>query len=166
MFGADDKLTNLFAGLQAVFPLLPLAGASARFQPVWVEDVASAIVAALERPSTAGETFECAGPQEMTLRQIAETSGGLAGRASPVWPLPGALARLQALLMELAPGDPLMSRDNLDSMKVPNVPSGQRPGLDALGIAPLSLSAVGPGYLGHRGPRSHLDAFRKLARRG
>ncbi len=166
IFGSEDRFTNLFAALQSVFPFMPLGGARSRFQPVWVEDVAQAIVNCLDRPQTAGQAIECAGPDTLTLAQIVELVGRLAGRAAPVFALPDALARLQALLMELAPGEPLMSRDNLDSMRVPNVASGNLPGLASLGIHVASLASVGPSYLGLRGPRSHLDGLRRLAGRG
>ena len=75
------------------------------------------------------------------------------------------LARLQATLLELAPGQPMMSRDNLDSMRVDNVASGRLPGLDALVIRAAALSAIAPLYLGHRGPRSRLTDLRKTAGR-
>ncbi|WP_413904466.1 hypothetical protein [Candidatus Skiveiella danica] len=64
--------------------------------------------------------------------------------------LPMPLARLQAWLMERLPGEPLMSRDNLDSMAVDNIASGKVPGLDALGITPAALAAIAPGYLRKR----------------
>ncbi len=165
IFGSEDKFTNLFATLQSVFPVLPLGGADALFQPVWVEDVAAAIVACLDRPPTIGQVIECAGPAQMTLAEIVRQVGELAGRAAPVIALPAPLARLQAMLMELAPGEPLVSRDNLDSMRVPNIASGTLPGLDALGIHPSTLESIGRGYLGLRGPRSHLDGLRAMARR-
>lgn len=142
IFGAEDRFTNLFAQLLRVFPLLPLAGADARFQPVWVGDVASAIVTALERPALAGTVFECAGPEVLTLREIVQRVGRLSGHARAVIGLPEPLARLQAALMSLLPGEPLMSTDNLLSMRVPNVAGGALPGLDALGIRPLGLDAM------------------------
>ncbi len=92
-------------------------------------------------------------------------SGVNDGEGRPVIGLPGALARLQAWFMELAPGEPLMSRDNLDSMKEDNVASGKLPGLQALGITPSSLGAVAPTYLGAQGLRSGLMAKRKTAGR-
>ena len=147
IFGAEDKLLNLFAALQSVAPVVPLAGAASPFQPVWVHDVAAAIATCLERPDTAGRTFECAGPDTLTLADLVRLAGRLAGHPRPVLPLPEALGRLQAMLMEWLPGEPLMSRDNLDSMKVPNVASGQLPGLAALGITPASVHAVAPAYL-------------------
>jgi uncharacterized protein YbjT (DUF2867 family) len=148
IFGARDKLLNTFARLQALFPVLPLAAADAQFQPVWVEDVAEAIVRCLERPATIGQVIECAGPDVLTLREIVQAAGRHAGHERPVWALPAAVARLQAALMALAPGEPLLSRDNLHSMTVPNVASGSLPGLAALGIVPASLAQVAPGYLG------------------
>ena len=147
IFGAEDSFLNLFAALQAVAPFVPLAGATSRFQPVWVHDVARAIATCLERPDTAGLTFECAGPETLTLADLVRLAGRLAGHPRPVIGLPDGLGRLQAMLMEWLPGEPLMSRDNLDSMKVPNVATGTLPGLQALGIEPASVHAVAPGYL-------------------
>jgi NADH dehydrogenase len=148
IFGAEDRLLNLFAQLQAVAPFVPLAGAGSVFQPVWVRDVAQAIVRVMQRPETAGEVYECAGPQTMTLAELVQLAGRLSGHPRPILPLPDALARIQALLMEWLPGEPLMSRDNLDSMKVPNVATGTLPGLHELGIEPASIHAVAPEYLG------------------
>lgn len=164
MFGAEDHFLNLFAHLQAIFPLMPLAGSEARFQPVWVEDVALALVRCLEEPASIGQTYECVGPRVYTLAELVRLAGRWAGHRRPVLPLPQAVGRLQAALMEHLPGGPLMSRDNLDSMRVPSVASGHLPGLQALGIEPTALEAVAPAYLA-RGSRSPYDAFRALARR-
>jgi NADH dehydrogenase len=166
IFGAGDRFLNLFARLQAVFPLMPLAGADARFQPVWVEDVAEAIVRCLDDPATIGRTIECAGPEVLTLAELVRLAGRWSGHERPVLPLPAALGRLQALAMELLPGPPLMSRDNLDSMRVPNVASEQLPGLASLGIRPATLAAVVPAYLGRQAQgRARLDALRARAGR-
>ncbi len=165
IFGAEDKFLNLFARLQALFPLVPLAASDAKFQPVWVEDVAEAIVRCLERPATIGQTIECAGPDVMTLGEIVRAAGRWSGHARPVLPLPRAIGRLQALAMELLPGVPLMSRDNLDSAQVPNVASGTLPGLASLGITPTALAAIAPAYLGKTDGRSKLQALRAVARR-
>jgi uncharacterized protein YbjT (DUF2867 family) len=166
MFGARDKLLNTFAALQAVLPVVPLAAADAQFQPVWVEDVAAAIVACLERPSTIGQVIECAGPDVMTLRELVQRAGEWSGHPRPIVALPDALARVQAALMALAPGEPLMSKDNLDSMRVPNVASGALPGLAALGITPASLAQVGPTYLGGDDGCARYEPLRARARRG
>lgn len=156
IFGADDRFLNLFAALQKVFPVMPLASAKALFQPVWVEDVAQAVVNCLREPRTQGQTYELCGPTVYTLKELVQLAGRAAGirhgRGRPVISLPPALGRLQALLMELAPGQPLMSRDNLDSMSVDNVASGRLPGLEALGITPGALAAIAPAYLAQRDP--------------
>jgi len=164
IFGNGDRFLNLFAQLQALFPVMPLAGAGARFQPVWVEDVALAVLRCLQDPATVGQTYDCAGPEVLTLAELVRLAGRHGSRERPVLPLPMALGRLQALLMELAPGEPLMSRDNLDAMRVDNVSTGAHPGLAALGITPASVRAVAPGYLGQRGARSRLLALRGSAR--
>ncbi len=142
IFGAEDRFTNLFASLQRLFPVLPLAGANARFQPVWVGDVAQAVVQALAAPLAPGPVIECAGPEVLTLRQIVQQVGQMAGCRRPVLALPEAAGLLQAALMGLLPGDPLMSRDNVLSMRVPNVASGSLPGLASLGISPAALATL------------------------
>jgi NADH dehydrogenase len=150
MFGEGDRFLTLFARLQSVLPIMPLAGADTLFQPVWVGDVVSAIVQCLQRDDTARCTFEICGPDRFTLRQLVKLAGSVSGHRRPVIGLPTPLAQLQAFLMELAPGQPLMSRDNLDSMKVNNVASGSLPGLDVLGISPSALRDIAPTYIGRR----------------
>ncbi len=164
IFGEHDRFLNLFATLQAVFPVMPLAGASAKFQPVWVQDVAAAVVACLDDDETLAKTYELVGPEVFTLQQLVETAGRCAGHARPVFGLPDALGRMQALAMELLPGEPLMSRDNLASMRVPNVASGTLPGLAQLGITAATLGSVAPDYLGPGRGVERLDRWR--ARRG
>ena len=165
VFGEHDHFINLFAKLQSVFPLMPLAGASVKFQPVWVEDVATALLRCITDRNTIGQTYEIAGPQVLTLGQIVRLAGEIAGHARPILPLPGPLAWAQAVAMEMAPGEPLMSRDNLASMKVPNVAGGMLPGLTALGVTPQSISAVVPGYLAGGQGCARLDAWRMRAGR-
>ena len=160
IFGAEDRFMNLFATLQAVAPLLPLAGSDARFQPVWVEDVASAIVMSLDRPNSIGRSFEAVGPKVYTLSMLARLAGRWSGHERPQLALPGPLARLQALAMECLPGEPLMSRDNLDSMRVASVGTGSMPGLEALGITAAALEAVAPAYLGSAQGRARYDRMR------
>lgn len=136
IFGKEDRFLNTFAKLQRFAPFVPLACSDARFQPVWVEDVARAIVAALDRPDTSGRTFECAGPDVLTLRDLVRRAGQWAGVARPIIPLPLPVAKAQAWIMEQLPGEPLMSRDNLRSMQTPNVAA---PG--ALGLLDLDIVA-------------------------
>lgn len=165
IFGAEDRFLNLFASLQAVMPVMMLAGADAPMQPVWVRDVAAAIARALDDRGTIGRTYECAGPRRYTLGELVRLAGRWSGHERPLIPLPDALGRAQAAAFELLPGEPLISRDNLDSLKVPNVASGTLPGLDALGITPAALEAVAPGYLAVQRGRGKLNAWRAVARR-
>ncbi len=164
IFGAEDRFLNLFAKLQQTFPIMPLAGSATRFQPVWVGDVAEAIVRCLQEPHSVGQTLEVCGPEVFTLRELVQAAGQWAGirhgRGRPVIALPHWVGWLQAATLECLPGQTLMSRDNLASMQVDNVCSGRLPGLQALGITPAALSAVAPTYLGHKGPHTPLDQLR------
>ena len=145
VFAEDDAFIQLFARLQSVAPVVPLAGAETRFQPVWVQDVAQALVYALMHRETIGHVYELAGPHIYTLKQLVEHAGAWAGHPRLVFGLPQPLAYLQALVMEMMPGAPLMSRDNLASMQVDNVSDGKLPGLAELGVAtPASLQSVFP----------------------
>jgi NADH dehydrogenase len=165
IFGEGDRFLNLFARLQSILPVIPLAGADARFQPVWVDDVALGIVRCLNDRTTIGETLECCGPEVYTLAQLVRIAGREAGHARPVIGLPAWLGRLQAALMEMLPGEPLMSRDNLDSMRVASVATGSRPGLARLGIRPASVEAIAPLYLGRGQGLARLDHWRAAVHR-
>lgn len=147
VFGEGDQFLNLFARLQKFLPVMPLAGAETLFQPVWVGDLVSAIVHCLRNDDTALRTYEICGPDTFTLRQLVQLAGRLSGHPRPVIALPPVLGRLQALMMELAPGPTLMSRDNLDSMEVDNVGTGILPGLEELGVTPHALEAIAPTYI-------------------
>ena len=170
IFGADDKFLNLFAKLQAVFPVMPLAGAATKFQPVWVEDVAQAVVNCLiQHAVQKNKIFEACGPDVVTLKELVQMSAIMAnvnnGQPRPVLSLPPFLGTLQALAMRLLPGEPLISQDNLDSMKVDNVASGELPGLQTLDITPSALAAIVPTYLGNGSVLRQQLALRKTAGR-
>lgn len=148
IFGAHDRFLNLFAAMQSIAPVVPLAGSGALFQPVWVQDVAQAMATVLQQPRLQGQTYECAGPDVLSLADLVRLAGQYSGHGRPVIPMPDWVGRVQAAVMACLPGEPLMSADNLDSMKVPNVATHALPGLAALGIAPASVRAIAPGYLG------------------
>jgi uncharacterized protein YbjT (DUF2867 family) len=152
IFGADDRFLNLFAQLQRLAPVMPLASAHARFQPVWVDDVAEAVVRSLQAPQVQ-PVVQCAGPEVLSLADLVRLAGRHGSRQRPVLPLPDWLGRLQATAMELMPGEPLMSRDNLDAMQIPNIADPALPGLDSLGIDAANVHTVAPQYLAAR--RSH-----------
>jgi uncharacterized protein YbjT (DUF2867 family) len=146
VFGPGDSFLTMFAKLQRFLPILALPNADSRFQPVFVGDVANAIVNALDVSATYRRTYEIAGPKVYTLRQLVQLVGELTGHRRPIVAMPGAIARLQAMLMEYAPGPTLLSRDNLDSMTVDNVSA--RPIDPDLGVTPTPLESVAPSYLG------------------
>lgn len=161
IFGAGDRFLNLFASL-ARMPVLPLAGAKVRFQPVWVEDVARCYVAALGDPRTFGQTYELAGPRVYTLAELVELAASTAGRNARIVALPGPLATLQAFTFEHLPGK-LMTRDNLRSMSVDNVAAGDFP--EIFGFSPSPPEAVVPSYLAPSGSRARYSRYRHFAGR-
>jgi NADH dehydrogenase len=160
VFGPEDKFLNMFARLQRHLPVVPLAGANARFQPVYVGDVADAFIHALFEPGSQHKTYELGGPGIYTLAELVRLAGRWSGHPRPVLALPDALARLQAGFFELLPGTPLITRDNLDSMKVDNVvnPSKQVLTAEALGIKLTALESVAPQYLAPTGQFDELRA--------
>ena len=162
VFGADDAFLNLFAKLVQLFPVIPLAGAKARFQPVWVEDVARAMVAALADPRTFGQTYELGGPKTYTLEQLVTLVIALKGRSRMILPLPHWAAVLQATVFEHLPGK-IMTRDNLRSMSVDNVCAGPFP--EVFGFKPSSLEAIVPEYLADATQRGRYKYYRNRAGR-
>ena len=146
IFGREDRFLNLFAELLETLPLLPLACPAARFQPVWVGDVAAAFAAAVADSASIGQCYELGGPKVYTLEQLVRYVGVLRGQACPLLPLSARLSYLQALVMELIPGGP-MTRDNWHSMQLPNVCAAASGFPFAL--RPSALEAVAPDYL-HR----------------
>jgi NADH dehydrogenase len=159
VFGPGDQFLNLFAKMQAVLPLVPLASAPANFQPFYVGDLVRIITRCLQSAETRGKVYECVGPEVLSLYEIVHWAGFYSGHPRPIFPLPDGLAWLQALIMEHLPGRPLLSRDNLASASVPNI--GQGPMSAELGItSPVSLHAIAPAMLGGQTPRGRLMARR------
>jgi len=134
--GPGDGLFCRFAGLLRFAPVLPIARAEARFQPVWVGDVAEAYARALEQPATIGHRFDLAGPEVLTLREIVELTARALGRRRHVIALSDRLGRLQAEIGEHLPRKPI-SRDNLRSLQLDSVTDDN--GLPKLGIAPTDV---------------------------
>jgi len=164
VFGPEDNLLNQFAFLERIFPVIPLASADAQFQPVFVGDVAKAIVNVLDLDAANGMVYELAGPGVYTLAELVRFAGATIGTHARIIKLPEALGRLQAMTLEMAPGEPLMSRDNLDSMKTPSIASG--PLAPELGIGePASIEAIAPLYLNGMSPRSRFNTLRATAHR-
>jgi NADH dehydrogenase len=120
IFGPGDSFLTLFAKLAKIAPLFPLAGADARFQPVWVEDVAATVADSLQRAESIGAAYDLCGPTQYSLRQLVGYAAAVAGHPRAIIGLPEAIAWLQAWAMEFIPNGP-MTRDNIRSMRVASV---------------------------------------------
>ncbi|AOY91965.1 NAD-dependent dehydratase [Cupriavidus sp. USMAA2-4] len=158
VFGPDDHFLNMFAQMQEVVPLVPLACAQARFQPIYVQDLAQAMVNAVASKATIRRIFELGGPQVYTLEELVRFAGRASGHPRPVLALPDALARVEAAMLEHMPGQPLVTRDNLDSMRLDNVLSA--PMAAELGIHPASLESVMTEVLAGRTRDAELQGWR------
>lgn len=142
IFGAGDSFLNLFAKLAKFAPIMPLACADAKFQPVWVEDVAQAYVHSLDDADSIGQRYDLCGPRVYRLRELVSFAAACRGRHPLIVPLPKTVAYLQASLMEWLPVK-LMTRDNLHSMQVDSVCNCAFP----FGITPARLEDIAPKYL-------------------
>ena len=162
IFGEGDRFVNLFAKMARIFPVVPLAGARSRLQPVWVEDVARAFAGALGNTRCFGQTYELAGPKVYTLEEIVRYAGELVGRKPRILRLGGATGAMQAFTLEHLPGK-LMTRDNLRSLSVDNVAGQAFP--DVFGFRPSALESVAPEYLAARNTRARYSAYREHVRR-
>lgn len=120
IFGPGDAFLTLFARMARIAPFFPLAGADARFQPVWVEDVASTIADSLQRAESVGASYDLCGLRQYSLRQLVNYAAAVCGHPRLVIGLPQAVAWLQAWAMEFIPNGP-MTRDNIRSMRVASV---------------------------------------------
>lgn len=165
VFGPGDRFLTTFAKLQKVLPFIELGSPDARFQPVYVGDVAACFVRSLDDPSSIGRAYDLVGPKEYTLRELIAYAGRVSGHPRPIVGLSSRLSMLQAFLMEFVPGK-LLSRDNVLSMRVPSVSAAKLP----FGITPTPLEAVAPAYLAAGasavGLRARYDDYRLRARRG
>ncbi len=171
VFGPEDKFFNLFAGLSRLTPVLPVFGCpplpviklpgkgglvdidlygsgGTRFQPVYVGDVADALMAILSDAATAGFTYELGGPTQYSFKGIMELLLAETGRRRFLVPVPFAVGALQAWFLEMWP-NPILTRDQVKLLKRDNVVSGDAPGFKELGIEPVAAEAVLPTYL-HR----------------
>ncbi len=145
VFGPEDGFFNRFAAM-AWLPAMPVVAGDTRFQPVYVGDVADAVMAAIERPDAAGRTFELGGPRVMTMREVLRFILDATRRRRPMLDMPMGFMRWQAGLLQRLPAPPL-TQDQLLLLERDNVVGEGMPGLEALGIRPTSVEAVVPAYL-------------------
>lgn len=162
IFGRGDAFINLFATLIKILPVVMLAKPNAKFQPVWVEDVASCFVNSLENTATYGQTYELAGPKIYSFRELVQQVMNTLHIQRPIIGLGDKLSYAQAFMMEWLPVK-LMSRDNIRSMEVDSVSAKPFPAI--FGVAPTALEAVIPEYLVDETPRGAYDRFRRFAAR-
>ena len=147
MFGPGDALFGTLAHLARLLPVIPLIGGGhTRLQPVYVEDVAEAIAHMLADIGTAGRTYELAGPDVYTMRELAEIVLRITGRRRLLAPVPFAVAEIQARLFELLPNPPLTT-GQVELLKADNVANASLPGLRELSIEPKTVEEIIPTYL-------------------
>jgi len=146
VFGAEDQFFNRFGAMAMTLPVMPVISGNTRFQPVYVGDVADAIMAVLARDDTMGQIYELGGPRVWTFREILAWILEETRRKRPLVEVPMGIARLQARIGELIPGKPL-TRDQLILLGRDNVVSDGMPGLKELGIVPTPVELVVPEYL-------------------
>lgn len=143
VFGIEDQFFNRFAGMAQLSPIVPLVGAKTRFQPVYVDDVAAAIAAALDRPEACGWIYELGGPEIFTFRELIALLLREIGIRRWILDLPLPLARLMALAGAIVPGVPI-TLDQIRMLARDNVISLTASGLSALGVVATPLAAVLP----------------------
>ena len=163
IFGPGDGFINLFASMMRLAPVLPLARPNARFAPIYVEDVASAFVTAIDNRATYGRTYQLCGPRIYSLREILQLIGRVLGVKRAIIGLPDSLSQLQAWCMDyLVPGK-IFTLDNYRSLTVNSVCAAS--GLAELNIEPTSMELIVPQYLGTAGHQKWLSRLREHAGR-
>jgi NADH dehydrogenase len=162
VFGDGDNFLNLFATIAKLSPIIPLAAPNARFQPIWVEDLARAIAASVNNPQTWQQCYDMCGPRVYSMKQLVAFAAKAVGANPRIIGLNSYLSYLQALLMELLPV-PLMSRDNLRSTEIDSVSTNPFPAI--FGITPTPLEAIAPRYLSSATPRASYLRYRQNAGR-
>lgn len=156
VFGREDQFINRFAGLIQMMPLVPVIGSATQFQPVYVGDVAQAVVAALTNDSHAGVTLELGGPEIYTMRALNQWIASAIGVRRAFVDVPGFAAQAMATLTGWLPGAPI-TLDQYRMLGSDNVVDSAKDGMKALNITPTPLDSVAPGW---------LDIYRKHGRFG
>lgn len=162
IFGDGDSFINRFAGILKLAPVLPLACAGSRFEPVWVDDVCEAFAITLNDRESFGKTYELGGPEVFTLKQIVRYCCQVMKIRRLIIPLPKPLSWLQGQVMNFVPGKPFSS-DNYHSLQLDSI--AQNNALERLGITPRRMQAIVPHYLGLSARRQRIQRWQASARR-
>jgi uncharacterized protein YbjT (DUF2867 family) len=150
VFGPEDGFFNRFANLARYSPVLPLiGGGQKRMQPVFVADVADALMAILNRADSAGKTYELGGPRAYTFEELMALVLEVTGRKCWLVPVPVQVAMILGAIAELSPLAPPLTRDQVRLLQIDNVASPDRPGLADLAVAPTPVEGILETYL-HR----------------
>jgi uncharacterized protein YbjT (DUF2867 family) len=164
VFGPEDDFFNRFGGLARIAPVLPLIGGGhTKFQPVFVGDVAKAMVAALTGRAGAGAPYELGGPEILTMRDVMKRVLDYTMRKRPMVPLPFWAAKLQAFFLQLLPNPPL-TIDQVRLLESDNVVSAAAikaaRTLEGLNIEPVAVASVVPDYLEQFRPRGQFSIYK------
>jgi uncharacterized protein YbjT (DUF2867 family) len=151
VFGLEDNFFNRFAAIARLSPIMPVIAGGSKMQPVFVADVADAVMAALASPATKGKIFELGGPMVWTFRDILAFILKTTQRHRRLVDIPMGIARIQASILQHVPGKPL-TPDQLLMLEHDNVVSPGAPGLADLGITPTPVELVVPAYLSRYQP--------------
>jgi len=162
IFGRGDNFLNMFARLNKLMPVIMLARPQAKFQPVWVDDVAKAFLRSLENPDTYGQCYELCGPRIYTLRELVQYVQDILGLKRPIIGLNDDFSRWLAAIMERLPGK-LITRDNLLSMQVDNVCEKGFPSV--FRFQPAPMETVVPDYLSDYRFRNIYNRYRSRSGR-
>jgi NADH dehydrogenase len=145
LFGAEDQFFNRFANLAMLSPVVPIVGGKTKFQPVYVGDVADAIVAGATGKA-AGALLELGGPEVRTFRQLIEYMLAVTHRHRAIWDMPLGVARLNALFLEHLPGK-LLTLDQITLLQRDNIVAEDALDLASLGLTPTPMDMIVPDYL-------------------
>ena len=153
IFGPEDDFFNRFATMAGFMPALPLIGGGmTRFQPVYVRDVADAVIAAATHSAfghsgALGQVFELGGPEVLNFRDIYSRLFSYIGKRCGMVNLPFGLASLQAGILQFIPPKPILTPDQVKSLKTDNVVQDDAMTLDDLGVTATGMSLIVPVYL-------------------
>jgi uncharacterized protein YbjT (DUF2867 family) len=151
VFGLEDQFFNRFAAIARLSPIMPVIAGDTNMQPVYVRDVADAVMAALAAPATRGKIFELGGPKVWTFREILAFILKQTRRDRKLVDIPMGIARLQAAILQYVPGKPL-TPDQLLMLTRDNVVAPGAAGLADLGITPTPVELIVPAYLSRYQP--------------